>query len=251
VSNTNTSWIIRTKAQPQLRLFCLPYAGGGASIYRLWSRFLPEEVEVCPLALPGREQRIQEPAFTTMGALVVKLADVLRPHLDIPFAIFGHSMGGLISFELVRQLRRQGLPLPERLFVSAQRAPHLPLHRESFYQLPDAEFRASLYSMGGTPQAVLQNEELMQLMLPMLRADFTLYDTYVYTPEAPLSCPISAFYGEQDPLVTVREVGAWRDQAGGAFSLRSVPGDHFFLHTALNVLLQAIEFDLQKLLQVL
>jgi medium-chain acyl-[acyl-carrier-protein] hydrolase len=249
VGEATTPWIVRTEKYPQLRLFCFPYAGGGASIFRLWSRYLPEEVEVCPLYLPGREHRLKEPAFDDMTALVRKLTEVLEPYLDIPFAFAGHSMGGLICFELARQLRREQLPEPRQLFISAQRAPQLPSRHDPIYQLPDAEFLASLYRLGGTPQAVLENEELMQIMLPMLRADFTLYNTYVYTPEAPLDCAISAFFGEQDHLVSSEELAAWREHTCGTFVLRGIPGNHFFLHSSLDMFLRAIEQDLLKLLR--
>ncbi len=124
----NSSWIIRTKTQPRLRLFCFPYAGGGASIYRLWSSKLPNEVEACPIQLPGRENRIAEPLYTHIAPLVAELALVMRPYQDIPYMFFGHSLGALVAFELARYQRRNHLPEPTHLFV--QRIAH-PNYRAS------------------------------------------------------------------------------------------------------------------------
>lgn len=244
----STPWIIRSKARPRLRLFCFPYAGGGASIYRLWSRSLPEEVEVCPIYLPGRESRFSEPGFTDINALARTLADELLPYMDIPFALFGHSMGAEISYVFARHLRDSQGKEPVHMFVSAQRAPQLPPRHAPIHHLPDKEFLDGVFRLGGTPEAVMQNKELMELMLPTLRADFTLYETYTYTPAAPFECPISAFYGEQDHLVSAEELVAWRKHTLGPFTLTGIPGNHFFLQGSQDLLLREINEYLQKII---
>src|SRR5581483_6245374 len=160
---STANWIIRTHSSPRLRLFCFPYAGGGASIYRTWPGKLPPTVEVCPIYLPGRENRIREKLFTHISPLVQALEDALQPHLDRPFAFFGYSLGALVAFELTRHLRRNQLPSPEYLFMAAHRAPQHPQHDSAVHQLPDPEFIRAVHRLGGTPEAVLQHEELMQV----------------------------------------------------------------------------------------
>jgi len=250
-------WIVRSKPQPYLRLFCFPYAGGGASLFRLWPDKLPPEVEVCPVQLPGRENRLREPAFIRLTPLVQALDQALRPYIDIPFAFFGYSMGALISFELARYLRKTRSPGPLHLFVAAHRAPQLPQAHPDLHRLPETAVAGSgvisifdaLDRLGGTPTTVRQHAELMQLMLPMLRADFALCETYVYSADDPLSCPITAFGGEQDSHVSLASLLAWREQTRGSFMLNILPGNHFFLHSQQQLLLQAISQDLATLLE--
>jgi medium-chain acyl-[acyl-carrier-protein] hydrolase len=235
-------WGISTSShyQARLRLFCFPYAGGGASIFRTWSSALMPEIEVCPIQLPGRENRLLEPPFTQLSPLVQTLAGVLQPCLDLPFAFFGHSLGALISFELARQLRRQHAALPRHLFVSAHAAPQRSHVAQPVQTLSDAEFLMDLRSFNGTPEAVLQNTELMEVLLPMLRADFEMDKAYTYSPEEPLPCPITAFGGSQDSLVSHDDLEAWRSQTSRHFTLHMFPGDHFFLRSGRVPLLQII-----------
>jgi medium-chain acyl-[acyl-carrier-protein] hydrolase len=184
-----------------------------------------------------------ERPFTRLSPLVEALAQALAPLLDRPFAFFGHSLGALVSFELARQIRRQYGVHPVRLFVSAGRAPQIPHRVPPIHTLPDKEFLVELRRLNGTPSELLDHEELMDIMLPLLRADFALYETYVYLTEPPLSCPISAFGGLQDHRVSKSDLEAWRAQTSGSFSLRMFPGDHFFLKQPL--LLQALSRELE------
>lgn len=245
-SVSGNPWIIRSKAQPRLRLFCFPYAGGGASIFRLWATALPTDVEVCPVYLPGRENRLREPLFTSMEQLIPALGRALDPYMDIPFAFFGYSMGALISFELARHLRRGQRQGPIQLFIAADRAPQLPHPGPALHHLPDGEFKRELARFGGTPAAVLEHEELMEVLQPILRADFTLYETYVYVSEAPLDCPIIAFGGIDDPMISMQEVAAWNEQTRQAFLLHRLPGNHFFLQSEQNTLLRLLSQELQQ-----
>lgn len=241
------SWIAFRKPNPQarLRLFCFPYAGTGASIFRTWPAGLPEDVEVCPIQFPGRGSRLMETPFTQLSPPIQALAQALVPLLDKPFAFFGHSLGALVGFELARQLRRQSGVQPVRLFVSADRAPQIPHRDRPIHALPEAEFLGELRRLNGIPREVLEEAELMQIMLPVLRADFAVYETYVYSSEPPLNCPISTFGGLQDHRVSRGDLEAWRDQTNGSFSLRMFPGDHFFLRTTQPLLLHALSQELR------
>lgn len=178
-----SSWLTCSSPNHQaiLRLLCFPYAGGGANIFRTWQDNLPTTVEVCPVQLPGRERRLLEPPFTDLRFLVEAAARALLLYLDRPFAFFGHSMGATISFELARHLRQEKNVKPVHLFVSGRRAPQLPERHASTYDLPGAEFLEELRRLKGTPKEVLEHPELMELMLPLLRADFELIQTYQYS----------------------------------------------------------------------
>jgi medium-chain acyl-[acyl-carrier-protein] hydrolase len=241
-----SSWIAFPRRNPQarLRLFCFPHAGGGGAIFRSWPAGLPWDIEVCSALLPGRESRLKEPPFTHIAPLVTELGDVLLNYLDRPFAFFGHSMGAFIAFELIHELQRRKQTGPLHLFVSGAGAPHIPDPEAPIHHLPEGEFRESLRRLNGTPQVVLDHPELMELMVPLLRADFAVYETYSYVERARLACPISAFTGVQDGRVSHERADAWREQTTGRFILRTLPGDHFFLQTAQAHVLRSIAHDL-------
>lgn len=187
-----------------------------------------------------------ETPFTKLLPLVRAIAQALLPHLDKPFALFGHSMGGLISFELVRLLRREYGLSPVHLFVAGHRAPQVPDLDLPVHNLPESAFLDELRHLNGTPEAVLENAELMQLLLPTLRADFAVLETYVYAPGLPLDCPLTVFGGLQDGEVSCDRLEAWREQTTASFSLSMLPGDHFFLHTAQPLLLQFLAQELHR-----
>jgi medium-chain acyl-[acyl-carrier-protein] hydrolase len=165
-----------------LRLFCFPYAGSGASIYRTWGEELPDTVEICPVQLPGRENRYVEPLYSRFEPLIEALCNGLKPLLDLPYALFGYSMGAFIAFELARTLRWRGDCGPKRLFISARRGPRLPDTRQAISELPDAEFIQQLDTYEGTPKDVIKDSEIMACYLSTLRADFKLCETYKYAP---------------------------------------------------------------------
>jgi len=239
-------WIACPRPNPQarLRLFCFPYSGAGASIFYPWLDYLPTAIEVCPVQLPGRETRLSEPLFTRMGPLVRAAAQALLPYLDKPFAFFGHSLGALVSFELARYLRREHGLSPVHLFVSGHNAPQLPDRDPPIHDLPEPEFLEELRRLNGTPEEVLQHPELRELIFPILRADFEVCDTYVYEPDDPLNCPISAFGGLRDEHLSREGLEAWREQTIASFSLRMFPGDHFYLNTDRPLLLRALAREL-------
>lgn len=227
-----------------MRLICLPHAGGGSTAYARWAAELPKAIEPWPAQLPGRESRFNEPAFKRVEPLVEPLAQAVRPLLDRPYALFGHSMGALLSFELARAMRRLGLPAPVCLFVSAHAAPDVPLRREDAHTLPTPQFVEYVRSLGGTPPEILANEELLELMLPLLRSDFELLETYVPPTGPPLECPIRVFGGDRDPSVTREDLEAWRGHSERFLGVRILPGGHFYLQEQRAPLLRWIAEDL-------
>jgi medium-chain acyl-[acyl-carrier-protein] hydrolase len=210
---------------------------------------LPAEVLLCPVQLPGREGRLNESLFTSLPALVRAIAEALLPNFGEPFAFFGHSLGAIISFELARLLRKEHGIEPASLFVSGCRAPQLRGERELTFNLPESEFVAELRRLNGTPHSVLDHPELMRLMLPIIRADFEISQTYSYLPDGLLSCSISAYGGLQDPEVSRENLEAWRHQTTASFSLKIFPGDHFFIHSARSAFLYELSSDIEALLE--
>lgn len=170
--------------------------------------------------------------FTQLEPLVQAITEVILPYLDKPFALFGHSMGAVVSFELARLLRRQYKREPLHLFVSGRRAPQIPPLEPCMHTLPEPAFLDKLRHLNGTPKAVLENTELMQLLLATLRADFAVIETYIYAAEPPLDCPITVFGGLQDDEVGLDDLQAWRQHTNACFSLQLFPGDHFFAFSA-------------------
>uniref|UniRef100_A0A450X5E4 Medium-chain acyl-[acyl-carrier-protein] hydrolase n=1 Tax=Candidatus Kentrum sp. MB TaxID=2138164 RepID=A0A450X5E4_9GAMM len=240
-----------TNPNATMRLFCLPFAGGNTLTYRAWSQWLPREVDLCPVRLPGREGRFKEACYQDAVPLAQALASGLSSRLDLPFAFFGHSMGALVAFELARVLRRQGGPEPFCLMVSGREAPHLPLSRKAYHDLPDPELIDELRNYGGTPEIVLQNEEIMEIFLPTIRADFAIGETYAYVQEAPLGCPIRAFGGETDHLVSKADLDVWRQHTIDSFGLHMFSGGHFYLNGAeMSSLVRMVSGELERLTPV-
>lgn len=228
-------WLSCPRPDPaaRLRLFCLPYAGGGGSIFRQWPPRLAGLAEVCPILLPGREARFREPAHTRMEPLVAALEQGIAPHLDKPFAFFGHSMGALIAFDLCRRLQQGRGVSPVCLFVSGSRPPHATWAEASVHSLADRDFLACVHDRyHAIPDAVRDNAELAQIVLPALRADFELLETYQCEEPGRLPCPLVAYGGRQDDTVTPTELESWSRYTDRSFRCRVLPGDHFFLRTA-------------------
>ena len=243
------SWFVIPKRNPEalVRLFCFPYAGGTAHTYRTWPEGLSQDIEVCAVQIPGRGIRIHERPFTDLKLLVRAISGGLHSYLDKPFAFFGHSMGAVMAFELASVLQREGGIEPLHLFVSGGRAPGSSSRRGPVtFDLPHSEFVEHLRRLNGTPKEVLEHPELMQLMLPLLRADFQMVQTFRYTGAPLLGCPITAFGGWEDREITVEEIEAWGDHTTSRFSMHMMPGDHFFLQTCQQKLLRVLDQDLSR-----
>lgn len=213
------------------RLFCFPYAGGGASAFRDWERLLPGDIELWAVQLPGREDRFSERPMEHIDDVLNALVPAVVPLLDRPYAFFGHSLGALVCWELAQSLRALQVMAPEHVFVSAYRPPQLERDRDSpLHKASDAELVEELRDMGGTPEDVLSNPELMRLFLPTMRADLAITETHVHRPGEPLSCALAAFGGDDDPNVEQSELDSWAELTTGGFTRSIFPGHHFYLH---------------------
>jgi medium-chain acyl-[acyl-carrier-protein] hydrolase len=239
-------WLPNYTPKPRctLRLFCFAYAGGYASIFRTWEDRLPEEIEVCAVQLPGRQSRQSEQPATDFDSLVNDLIAGLGPYLDVPWAVFGHSLGALIGYGLVRRLQFTHHVPALHLFVSACCAPQFVSRRPATRAMSDREFAEYLRELRGTPDAILNNAELAEIVLPVVRADFRIFETYIHRDVGKLACPISAFGGLQDDVAPPEQVSAWREQTSARFEMRTFPGEHFFLDSRRAQILRAITADL-------
>ncbi|GAA4727272.1 thioesterase II family protein [Phytohabitans rumicis] len=215
---------------PRLRLLCFPFAGGGASAYRAWGAALEADgIEVWPVQLPGRENRMGEPAADDLTALVRRLADEFGDDLvRLPYAFFGHSMGACVAYELAREIRRRGLPEPARVIASAHRAPHWPALGPTCHDLPRDEFVARLREYGGTPEEVFAMPDLLDLLVPLLQKDFALFERHRWSAGEPLDCPLTVL-GALEDTVSAQELAGWEELTTGPFEVRMVRGDHFYL----------------------
>lgn len=229
------------------QLFCIPYAGAGASIYRAWPGALRNAAEVWPVHLPGRERRLSEPPAATIQNLATLTARGIAAHFDRPFVLFGHSMGALISYEVARALRHLGLRQPDALLVSGYGGPHLPDTRSPIHSLPDAAFKDAVVALDGTPQDVIENIELMELLLPLLRADFKLVETYEHGSEAPLDVPIFVYAGSNDRDTPQEALDGWVHSTSRPVSITLFDGGHWYLRDHATALVDQIRRDLQTL----
>jgi medium-chain acyl-[acyl-carrier-protein] hydrolase len=228
-------------------MFCLPYAGASASVYSRWVTPLAPSIELRAVELPGRGHRFREPPERSVSQLVKRLADELGGMLEAPYVLFGHSMGALLCFELARHLASLERPMPEKLILSGFPAPQMRRRDEKTYDLPDAEFIATLKRYNGMQEEILANTELMELLLPVLRADLGACQTYQYEPGPPLVTSIIALGGDRDPVATREELLGWRELVTGSISLHMFPGDHFFIHSSGREVRGVIERELRSL----
>jgi surfactin synthase thioesterase subunit/glycosyltransferase involved in cell wall biosynthesis len=241
------AWFPGAEETKGARLFCFPWAGGGAAALAPWRGALASAFTVCPVRLPGRESRAPEAPFERMAPLVEALAAAIRPYLGAPFAFFGHSMGAAVAFELARSLRRAGAPLPAMLIASGAKAPRF---RKNWVAPPDpteAGFLAELRRLDGLPAEALEDPALLRAILPALTADAALYRRYVYSEEPPLSFPIRAYGGFEDPNVKREHLEGWRGETTASFAVRQFPGGHFYVRGAQDELLAALAADLKAL----
>jgi medium-chain acyl-[acyl-carrier-protein] hydrolase len=226
-------------------LLCLPHAGGSATAYAHWSRALPG-ADVVAVELPGRGERLRERPLDSMDALVTDLAGRVLPHAGGQFALFGHSMGALVAFELAHHLRRRYGLRPARLLVSGCAAPESP-HRAAGpprHRLPDGELWEEVRKLNGTADAVCDHEEIRRLCTAAIRADFALVENYRFEPRLPLDCPISVFGGIDDPEVEFAELAEWSAYTRSGHTVSTFPGDHFYLHRHPRTFLHVLSLKL-------
>ncbi|MEV6410724.1 alpha/beta fold hydrolase [Kribbella sp. NPDC051718] len=229
-----------TTDQPRLRLFCFPHGGAGASVFRGWQKAAGPEIEVVPVQLPGRERRHTEPCITSITEISHQL---VQPTIDfagdVPYVFLGHSMGALIAYELCHQLRQVANP-PALLAVTGAAAAHLPRRRPDVSRLPDQELRTHITTLNGTPAELLADKSWMDVLLPVMRADFGACETYRHVSRPPLDLPLIAFGGTDDPLATADEVERWGDLSTGRTVIRLLDGDHFFLFQHVEEIVETV-----------
>ncbi len=239
---SRSPWVRVPRPRPaaRIRLICLPFAGGGASRYRDWPAYFTDDVEIVAIQLPGREDRFCEPPIDSAELLAGQLLEGLSGYLDGPFALFGHSMGALIAFELTRRLGSMGVE-PVHFFASGCRAPHLPNRSPDRHALPDREFVAAIRDLNGVPADLLENADFLDLILPTLRSDFKVAETYTPHSRARLlHCPVSVFGGIQDEEVPLDYLESWSRYTTGPFHVHLLPGDHFFVNSSRASLLRLV-----------
>lgn len=242
-------WLQYPRPNPDagLRLVCLPYSGGRASVFKGLAADLPGDVELCAVEFPGHGRRLGEAPMTHLRPLVEQLTDVLAEQVRPPFVLLGYSVGALVGFETAREFARRGRAGPTALFVAAARAPHLRSTRPPLHELSRAELIAGLHQLAGEHNPMLDNEELVEVMEPVIRADLGLDETYDHELGTPLRCPIAAFGGSEDWTVSRAGLEAWRAQTTGDFSAITLPGGHFFLDSARELFAQAVITELGRL----
>ncbi|MDD0972522.1 thioesterase II family protein [Pseudomonas fontis] len=235
-------WLVRRPApDARVRLFCFSHAGGSATDYLPWHPSLAPAIELCALQLPGRGSRMAEPALAEMPAVLAGLAEAIASSDDgLPYAFFGHSLGALLAFEVTRLLRERGMRLPIHLFASGCSAPSTCRLEPALHLLSDSELLAHLQTYNGTPKALLANQELLGLVLPTLRADFSLIGHYVHQPQPALAVAISVLAGRDDPHVRPDDLLGWSEQTHLGCEVHWYDGDHFFIRPRAQAIQQHI-----------
>ncbi len=224
-------------------LFCFPYAGSGGTIFRRWNQWLPPELTICAVEYPGRGARWRAPLRPRVLDLAAEIgADILRMGTE-RFSFYGHSLGGLVAFETARYLRRRAGLGPRRLVVSGSGAPQIPNPNQLFHVLDDRALVAALIRYNGIPTPVLEYPDLLNHLLPVVRADLAAFETYQYVEEAPLDCPIFSYGGREDPWIRKDRIEGWARQTK-TFRTRMFTGDHFFLNAEDRAMLRALADDL-------
>jgi surfactin synthase thioesterase subunit len=239
----------RAREEPELRIICLPYAGGSASIYGSWADSLPTNVEVVAVQLSGRANRFKEPAMNRMEDIINELSRILPEMTDKPYILFGHSLGAKIVYELAYKIEQRGLRRPLHVIVSACEAPHrLQENRRNSYLLPDEEFISELKRLNGTPKEIFDNALLLELSLPVLRADFELSEKYL-SPGFKIGSALSVIYGSRDEEVKFDRMSSWSELSKKYCKTYKVDGSHFYINTQPNIVIGIVERIIEESLE--
>jgi medium-chain acyl-[acyl-carrier-protein] hydrolase len=225
---------------PVCRLFCFPYAGGNSTIYRGWQAALGSGIEVISIEPPGRGKRFLEAPISDMRVLIDEIVKELHPLMTVPSIFFGHSNGALVCYELAHELRRRGMKTPSHLILSAKQPPHI-VEDKVLHNLPTAELLAELKILNGTPPEILDNAELMELVLPLLRADFSLGETYQHRTGPRLECQMTLLGGADDADLSIEELAEWGRYSVHDATVHTLNGDHFFIHSCRDEVLQIVK----------
>jgi medium-chain acyl-[acyl-carrier-protein] hydrolase len=251
--SVDRKWFDVTSPRPgvRLRLFCFHHAGGAAQMFNTWQRKMVPDIEVCAVQMPGRWNRLKEAPLRSIALMVKTVAGAIEPLLDRPYAIFGHSLGAAVGFELIHALAEMGARLPVQFFASGRNAPHRPSAIGPLHQLPEAQFIEALRdSYAPLPQQILDDPDMGPIFLNVLRADLEAIETYRYTPKAAFSVPITAMGGRRDPAVSEAHLEAWGELTTSNFTLRMFEGDHFYVRPKENEVIDVIQRTLEPELLV-
>lgn len=237
-----SSWFkkYRYSGVATLRLFCFPYAGGSSTIFNGWEKRLPAEVDIFALQSPGRGSRFAENPVSCLKTKINTIYKEIIPYMDLPSIFVGHSNGALLAFELARKLISLEVGDVKHVVLSAKRAPQLSPIREALYNLPQDKFIEKLRGYNYTPNEVLENEELMELLVPMLRADFALSDTYKFEDESRLTTSTTLFWGNQDNDISKDDMLAWKKCIDGQVNLIEFDDGHFFIDSSKSKFLEEL-----------
>ncbi len=240
--------LTRHPAPGTFRLFCFPYAGAGAYMFRSWAAALPPQIELYAIQLPGREDRIRELPMTRLDDVTAMLTTDLGQLTDRPYGFFGHSLGAVLSAEVARRLTlRQPQAAPSNLFVSGCRSLQIiERHRQAVHDLDDEDLIAHIRKLNGTPEEILRDPGMMTLILRLIRADYALFDQYTYTPGPPLRCPVTVLGGDADPSTSEASLTPWSELTSGPTDVHIVPGDHFFVVSAQDQVVEVLTRRLRE-----
>lgn len=228
-------------------LFCLPYAGGSESIYYKWKKYLSPFIELEPIELKGRGKRFNEPLYETLDEAVEDIfMNIKSKILDEEYMIYGHSMGSLLAYEIYYKIKDNNLRKPKHIFFSGYEAPSIIKKRENTYTLPNYDFINKIIELGGTPEEVMNNKELLDLFLPIIRSDFKILETYNYKErEDKIQCDVSILNGKKDSI-NLDEILAWKNHAGKGFKVYNFEGNHFFINSNVKNITNVINETLVK-----
>jgi medium-chain acyl-[acyl-carrier-protein] hydrolase len=234
-----------------IKLFCLPYAGGSAMVYNRWKLSINGMIQIRPVELTGRGKRFTEPYYDNLMQAVDDIYRLVKPELNGLYAFYGHSMGSLLVYELVRKINSLPHPQPVHLFLSGGSPPHIRKSDKVYHKMPEEQFKEEIFKMGGTPREVFENKELLEIFIPLLRADYKILETYEFQPEHPVfDCGITLFNGKEDEEVTSDEIRQWQRYTKVQCPLHEYESGHFFIHDQMEDIVQIINDTLiQALLQ--
>jgi medium-chain acyl-[acyl-carrier-protein] hydrolase len=236
-------WIVagvRPKT-PDVRIICFSSAGGSAFQFRQWDSHASGRSEFLGIQIPGHDERFREPLLRRADAIIENIGPSLLGVSDRPFVLFGHSLGALLAFEFARWARRQGAAGPMRLIVASRSSPRVKPEYAPVHELPEQDFMRVLRLYGGTTDSILENQEVMRHFVPIIRADLEVNRLYSYRREPPFEFPITAIWGDSDPVTTKAEVEGWCAETNGVFNLMTVPGGHFFFRDRIGEIIKVIE----------
>jgi len=232
----------------KIKLYCLPYSGGSSAIYFGWNKRLNNSIEIHPLELAGRGKRYGDSLYENFEQAVDDLYKLIEKDIAISpaYSIFGHSLGGIIAYELTHKIIQEGKPQPEHIFFSGVKAPNLERTKNKIHQLPDSQFMQEIIELGGTPKEVIENEELQSIVLPILKADFRINENYKYTEkEEKIGCDITVLYGSHEDVKN-DEIVEWRNHTTGKCGIHMLEGNHFFINTHIDEVIGIINKVLSK-----